>query len=110
MAASGIANSILLRSINKAGRVWGCGFSPKVIWGVVREKAKICEISALAPMTSVAPVPVFAVRQVVSWSKYNFCWAMSLFKQQSDTSDAKQRFHNAVNDRIGLEPDSAGSS
>jgi hypothetical protein len=49
MAASGIAAGILLRSINKAGRVWGAGFSPKVIWGVVKEKAKICEIPALAP-------------------------------------------------------------
>ena len=49
MAASGITGGILLRSINKAGRVWGCGFSPKVIWGVVKEKAKICEIPALAP-------------------------------------------------------------
>jgi integrase len=49
MAASGIAGGILLRSINKAGRVWGCGFSPKVIWGVVKEKAKVCEIPALAP-------------------------------------------------------------
>ena len=29
MAASGIASGILLRSINKAGRIWGCGFSPK---------------------------------------------------------------------------------
>jgi hypothetical protein len=44
MAASRITGGILLRSINKAGRVWGCGFSPKVIWGVVKEKAKVCEI------------------------------------------------------------------
>src|ERR1700737_3590453 len=49
MAASGIAGGILLRSINKAGRVWGAGFSAKVIWGVVKEKAKVCEIPALAP-------------------------------------------------------------
>jgi integrase len=31
MAASRIASGILLRSINKAGRVCGVGFSPKVI-------------------------------------------------------------------------------
>lgn len=52
MAASGIAGGILLRSINKAGRVWGGAFSPKVIWGVVKEKAKICQIPALAPTIS----------------------------------------------------------
>ena len=49
MLASGITTGTLLRSINKAGRIWGVGFSPKVIWGVVKEKAKDCEIPALAP-------------------------------------------------------------
>ena len=48
-AASGITAGSLLRSINKAGRVWGIGFSPKVIWGVVKLKAKVCEIPCLAP-------------------------------------------------------------
>jgi len=48
-AASGISIGILLRSINKAGRIWGTGFSPKVIWGVVKQKAMACEIPYLAP-------------------------------------------------------------
>ena len=47
--ASGITTGTLLRSINKVGRVWGTGFSPKVIWGVVKEKAKDCEFQSLAP-------------------------------------------------------------
>ncbi len=47
--AAGVTTGALLRSINKAGRVWGTGFSPKVIWGVVKQKAKACEIPALAP-------------------------------------------------------------
>src|SRR5664280_1603392 len=49
IVASGITAGTLLRSINKAGRIWGAGFSPKVIWGVVKEKAKACEIPSLAP-------------------------------------------------------------
>jgi len=49
MAGAGIITGRLLRSINKAGRIWGTGFSPKVIWGVVKGKAKDCEIPALAP-------------------------------------------------------------
>ena len=49
MKAAGITTGILLRSINKAGRIWGNGFSPKVIWGVVKQKAKSCEIPSLAP-------------------------------------------------------------
>jgi integrase len=47
--ASGITSGTLLRSINKAGRIWGTGFSPKVIWGVVKQKAKGCEIPSFAP-------------------------------------------------------------
>jgi hypothetical protein len=88
MVASGIANGILLRSINKAGRVWGAGFSPKVIWGAVKEKAKICEIPALAPMTCVGPVPVSVIKRVVSWNKSSFYWDTSPCKRPSATWDA----------------------
>jgi len=48
-AASGISTGTLLRSINKAGRIWGTGFSHKVIWGIVKDKARSCEIPSLAP-------------------------------------------------------------
>src|ERR1019366_6925635 len=47
--AAGITAGTLLRSVNKAGRIWGTGFTPKVIWGVVKEKAKECELPSLAP-------------------------------------------------------------
>jgi integrase len=49
MVAAGITTGTLFRSINKAGRIWGTGFSPKVIWGVVKQKAKDCEIPSLGP-------------------------------------------------------------
>jgi len=45
MLASGIITGTLLRSINKAGRIWGAALSPKAIQGVVKETAKDCEIS-----------------------------------------------------------------
>jgi hypothetical protein len=48
VAAAGITTGPLLRSINKAGRIWGNGFSPKVIWGVVKDKAASCEFPSLA--------------------------------------------------------------
>jgi hypothetical protein len=51
VTAAGITTGTLCRSINKAGRIWGNGFSPKVIWGVVKDKAKACEIPSLAAQT-----------------------------------------------------------
>ena len=39
----------LLRSINKAGRIWGHGFTPKVIWAIVKANAKSCGLPSVAP-------------------------------------------------------------
>jgi hypothetical protein len=72
----------------------GCGFSPKVIWGVVKEKAKICEIPALAPHDLrryaepgivVELVPVFVIRRAVSWSGFSSFLGMSLCKRRNGT-------------------------
>jgi site-specific recombinase XerC len=37
--AGGITEGALFRSINKTGRVWGTGMTPKVLWEVVRDSA-----------------------------------------------------------------------
>jgi len=47
--ASGISEGTLFRSINKSGRVWGNGMTPKVLWEVVREAASRAGIEKLAP-------------------------------------------------------------
>ena len=47
--ASGITEGCIFRSINKAGRIWGNGMTPKVLWEVVRQAAKAAEIERLAP-------------------------------------------------------------
>ena len=46
---AGIDKGCVFRSINKAGRVWGEGMTPKVIWEVVRDAAKRAGIDKLAP-------------------------------------------------------------
>jgi hypothetical protein len=40
-------------SINKAGKVWGNGMTPKVLWQVVREGASQCSIQSSAARTGV---------------------------------------------------------
>src|SRR5215468_6641670 len=37
--AASITGGTIFRAINKAGRVWGDGMSPKVLWDVVRVAA-----------------------------------------------------------------------
>jgi integrase len=47
--ASGITEGTLFRAINRMGRVWGMGMTPKVLWDVVREAASWAGIEKLAP-------------------------------------------------------------
>jgi integrase len=47
--AAGINAGRLLRSINKAGRIWGDGFTPKVIWAIVKANAKSFGLGPIAP-------------------------------------------------------------
>jgi integrase len=47
--AAGITDGALFRSINKTGRVWGTGMTPKVLWEIVREAASRAGIEKLAP-------------------------------------------------------------
>jgi integrase len=48
-AASGVREGALFRSINKTGRIWGTGMTPKVLWEIVREAASRAGIEKLAP-------------------------------------------------------------
>jgi integrase len=48
-AAAAITYGPVFRAINKAGRVWGNGMSPKVLWDVVRAAAARAGIDKLAP-------------------------------------------------------------
>jgi site-specific recombinase XerD len=47
--AAGITDGAVFRAINRAGRVWGDGMSPKVLWDVVRAAAVRAGIEKLAP-------------------------------------------------------------
>lgn len=46
---SGITEGRIFRSINKAGRIWGDGMTPKVIWEIVKQAAQAACIDKLAP-------------------------------------------------------------
>jgi integrase len=40
--AADITHGPVFRAINKTGRVWGDGMSPKVLWDVVRAAVRVC--------------------------------------------------------------------
>jgi hypothetical protein len=90
--AAGITTGTLLRSVNKAGRIWGTGFSPKVIWGVVKQKARDCETRLWPRTTSGAHAPVCAIRRAGNWSRFSFCWVTFRCRRPNATWAANSDF------------------
>jgi site-specific recombinase XerD len=109
IAAAGITTGPLLRSINKAGRIWGNGFSPKVIWGVVKDKAASCEFPSLAPHDLRRTCARLCHLAGGELEQIQFLLGHVSVQTTERYLGCKQRFRNAVNDRIGLEPDQSGT-
>jgi len=109
VAAAGITTGPLLRSINKAGRIWGNGFSPKVIWGVVKDKAASCEFPSLAPHDLRRTCARLCHQAGGELEQIQFLLGHVSVQTPERYLGCKQRFRNAVNDRIGLEPDQSGT-
>jgi integrase len=101
---AGITTGTLLRSINKAGRVWGNGFSPKVVWGVVKQKARACGIPCLAPHDLRRTCARLCHQAGGELEQIQFLLGHVSVQTTERYLGCKQRFRNAVNDRIGLEP------
>jgi integrase len=49
MGKAKITDGPIFRAINKAGRIPPHGFSPKVMWGVVKEACQSCDLGNTAP-------------------------------------------------------------
>jgi integrase len=79
---AGINSGSLLRSINKAGRIWGHGFTPKVIWTIVKLNAKNSSLPTVAPHDLRRTC---AIKQAANWSRFSFCWVTSPSRRRNDT-------------------------
>jgi integrase len=102
---AGITAGPLLRSINKAGRIWGHGFTPKVIWAIVKANAKCCGLPSVAPhdLRTCAKLCHDAGGEL---EQIQFLLGHVSVQTTERYLGSKQRFRNAVNDHIGLDPGS----
>ena len=99
MSAAGITTGKLFRSINKAGRIWGTGFSPKVICGVVKQKARESEISSLAPHDLRRTCARLCHQAGGELEQIQFLLGHVSVQTTERYLGCKQRFRNAVNCR-----------
>ena len=103
--SANITSGPLLRSINKAGRIWGKGFTPKVIWAVVKTTAKSCGLPTLAPHDLRRTCARLCHQAGGELEQIQFLLGHVSIQTTERYLGCKQRLRDAVNDHIGLEPD-----
>jgi integrase len=101
---AGINSGPLFRAINKAGRVWGNGFTPKVIWSIVKEGAANCGLVGLAPHDLRRTCARLCHQAGGELEQIQFLLGHVSIETTERYLGCKQRFQNAVNDAIGLDP------
>jgi integrase len=97
----------LLRSINKAGRIWGKRFTPKVIWGIVKASAKGCGLPTVAPHDWRRTCARLCHQAGGELEQIQFLLGHISIQTTERYLECKQRFRDAVNDHIGLESDAS---
>jgi site-specific recombinase XerD len=100
-----ITGGAVFRAINKAGRIATEGFSPKVIWGVVKHASHQCGLGAVAPHDLRRTCARLCHQSGGELEQIQFLLGHVSVQTTERYLGCKQRLRNAVNDRIGLEPD-----
>jgi len=103
--ASGITEGTLFRSINKAGKVWGIGMTPKVLWEVVREGASRAGIEKLAPHDLRRTCARLCHLAGGELDQIQFLLGHVSIQTTERYLGCKQKLRDAVNDRMGIEPE-----
>jgi integrase len=103
--AAGIARGRVFRAINKAGKVWGDGMTPKVIWELVKTAALHAGIEKLAPhdlRRSCARLCHLAGGEL---DQIQFLLGHVSIQTTERYLGCKQKLRVAVNDTLGIEPE-----
>jgi integrase len=102
--AAGIQAGPLLRAINKGQKIGPRGFSPKVIWGVVKRIAATCDLKAIAPHDLRRSCARLCHQAGGELEQIQFLLGHVSVQTTERYIGCKQRFKNTVNDCIGIEP------
>ena len=108
--AAGISSGRISRRVTRAGTIWGSGVSEKVVWHVVREYARKAGIEKLAPHDLRRTCARFCHRAGGELDQIQFLLGHVSVQTTERYLGCKQRIRNAVNDRIGIQPNRRAGS
>ena len=106
MDAAQLRSGSLFRAIGKTGKVQGHGFTAKVIWSIVRETTQDCGIGMIAPHDLRRTCARLCHQAGGELEQIQFLLGHVSVQTTERYLGCKQRLQNAVNDQIGLEPES----
>jgi site-specific recombinase XerD len=103
--AAGLTHGRVVRAINQAGRVWGDGMTPKVLWDVVRRAAAHAGIDKLAPHDLRRTCARLCHLVGGELDQIQFLLGSVSIQTTERYLGCKQKLRCAVNDTMGLESD-----
>ncbi len=95
----------IFRAINKAGRIWGDGMTPKVVWEVVKSAAARADIGKLAPHDLRRTCARLCHLAGGELDQIQFLLGHVSIQTTERYLGCKQKLRYAVNDTLGIEPE-----
>ena len=106
LQAANLSAGKLFRRVNKNGSAWGDGLTEKAVWHVVREYARKAGIERLAPHDLRRTCARLCHAAGGELEQIQFLLGHVSIQTTERYLGCKQRIRGAVNDRIGIEPQS----
>ncbi len=101
---SGIKDGCLFRAINKSGKTWGDGMTPKVLWEIVKRAAQAAGIDKLAPHDLRRTCARLCHLAGGELDQIQFLLGHVSIQTTEHYLGCKQKLRFAVNDKLGIEP------
>jgi site-specific recombinase XerD len=101
--AAGINGGAIIRRVNRLGKIWGDGITPKAVWHVVRAAAKRANIKGLAPHDLRRTCARLCHLAGGELEQIQFLLGHVSVETTERYLGCKQRLSHAVNDNLGLE-------
>jgi site-specific recombinase XerD len=102
-AAAEIRAGTIFRGVNRIGKLWGDGLTPKAIWHVVRGAAQRAGVKNLAPHDLRRTCARLCHLAGGELEQIQFLLGHASVQTTERYLGCKQNFRHAVNDKLGLE-------
>ena len=102
-AAAEISTGTIFRRVNRMGKLWGAGLTPKAIWHVVKAAAHRAGIKNLAPHDLRRTCARLCHLAGGELEQIQFLLGHASVQTTERYLGCKQKFRHAVNDNLGLE-------